>query len=177
MPVRWKNTATQYGQGGRFLHWLSVALLVAMIVTALPFEEMEPGPEKTELIRRHASYGLIFLLVMGLRVYWRLTNVNPVLSYSIRNWQKVCAVFLHRTIYFVVITQALTGIASLISGGSAIPFFNLFETPVFSDRHEGLHDLFTGTHHLISILIYPLFAVHITAAIYHQIFGVLDTTD
>ena len=109
MPVRWTNSATRYGLGGRCLHWLSVALLVTMIVTALPFEEMEAGPEKTELIRRHASYGLIFLLVMGLRVYWRLTNANPVLSYSIR-----------------------------------------------------------------SVLIYPLFAVHITAAIYHQIFGVLD---
>ena len=93
MPVRWKNSATRYGLGGRCLHWLSVALLVTMIVTALPFEEMEAGPEKTELIRRHASYGLIFLLVMGLRVYWRLANANPVLSYSIRNWQKSCAVF------------------------------------------------------------------------------------
>ena len=174
MPVRWKNSATRYGLGGRFLHWFSVALLVTMIVTALPFEEMEAGPEKTELIRRHASYGLIFLLVMGLRVYWRLANVNPVLSYSIRNWQKSCAIFLHRTIYLVVIAQALTGIASLVSGGSAIPFFGVFEIPAFSDRHDDLHDLFTETHHFISVLIYPLFAVHITAAIYHQIFGVLD---
>ena len=156
------------------MHWFSVALLATMIVTALPFEELDPGPEKTELVRRHASYGLIFLLVMGLRVYWRLTNVNPVLSYSIRNWQKVCAVFLHRTIYFVVITQALTGIASLVSGGLAIPFFNVFETPVFSDRHDALYDLFTEIHHTISVIIYPLFAVHITAAIYHQIFGVPD---
>lgn len=174
MPVSWKNTAARYGLGGRFLHWLSVALLVTMIVTALPFEEMEAGPEKAELVRTHASYGLIFLLVMALRVYWRLSNVNPVLSYSIRNWQKICAVFLHRTIYLVVITQALTGIASLVSGGSAIPFFNVFETPVFSDRHDALHDLFTEAHHFISVLIYPLFAVHITAAIYHQIFGVPD---
>ena len=68
MPVRWKNSATRYGLGGRCLHWLSVALLVTMIVTALPFEEMEAGPEKTELIRRHASFGLIFLLVMGLYI-------------------------------------------------------------------------------------------------------------
>ena len=156
------------------MHWLSVALLATMIVTALPFEELDSGPEKTELVRRHASYGLIFLLVMGLRVYWRLANFNPVLSYGIRNWQKVCAVFLHRTIYFVVITQALTGIASLVSGGLAIPFFNVFETPVFSDRHDNLYDLFTEIHHFISVLIYPLFAVHITAAIYHQIFGVPD---
>ena len=71
-------------------------------------------------------------------------------------------------------TQALTGLASLISGGSAIPFFGVFEIPAFSDRHDDLHDLFTETHHFISVLIYPLFAVHITAAIYHQIFGVLD---
>ena len=174
MPVRWKNSATRYGLGGRCLHWLSVALLVTLIVTALPFEEMAAGPEKTELIRRHASYGLVFLLVMGLRVYWRLANVNPVLSYSIRNWQKSCAVFLHRTIYLVVITQALTGIAGLVSGGSAIPFFNVFELPAVSDRHDALHDLCTETHHFISVLIYPLFAVHVTAAIYHQIFAVPD---
>ena len=174
MPVRWKNSATQYGMGGRVLHWLSVALLVTMIVTALPFEEMEASPEKMELIRRHVSYGLVFLLVMGMRVYWRRTNVNPVLSYDIRNWQKVCAVNLHRLIYVVVITQALTGIASLVSGGAAIPFFDVFEIPRLSGRREGLYDLFTETHHFISVIIYPLFALHITAAIYHQIFGVRD---
>ena len=156
------------------MHWLSVALLATVIVTALPFEEMEASPEKTELIRQHASYGLLFLLIMGLRVFWRRSNVNPVLSYSIRNWQKFCAVNLHRLIYVIVITQALTGIASLVSGGSAIPFFDVFEIPRLADRREGLYDLFTDTHHFISVIIYPLFAVHITAAIYHQIFGVQD---
>ena len=41
-------------------------------------------------------------------------------------------------------------------------------------RNDGLHSLFSETHHIISVIIYPLFALHITKAIYNQLFGVLD---
>ena len=66
--------------------------------------------KKVELIKRHNSWGLMFLLVMSLRVYWRITNENPIVSYSIRNWQTFAARFLHLSIYVVVFTQSLIGI-------------------------------------------------------------------
>ena len=113
---------------------------------------------------------------MSLRLYWRCTNENPVHSYNIYSWQKFAALFLHRGIYFVVITQSLTGLLNLVSAGSGIAFFDLFEIPALLNRNDDLHKVFTSIHNVISIVIYPLFAIHISAAIYHQLFGVLDET-
>jgi cytochrome b561 len=174
MPVSFRNSVSQYGLAGRVLHWSSVALLVTLILTAAEFEDLETSPDKLELIYQHASYGLIFLFLMSFRLFWRCTNHNPVQSYNIQSWQKFGAHFLHLGIYIIVITQSLTGLLNLIYAGSGIPFFGLFELPALTDKHSELHDIFTSIHHVLSIVIYPLFALHISAAIYHQLFGVLD---
>ncbi|MGI9229739.1 MAG: cytochrome b [Gammaproteobacteria bacterium] len=174
MSLHFRNTYSQYGLGGRVLHWSGVALLVTLIVTAGKFEDMDMSPEKAELIKRHASWGLIFLLVMFMRVYWRISNENPVRSYNIRAWQKSAARSLHLSIYGVVITQSLIGMANLICAGSGIPFFGFFELPPLMQKQEAAYEISKTLHYVLSVAIYPLFAVHISAAIYHQIFGVLD---
>lgn len=174
MSINIRNSETNYGLVARVLHWTSVTLLVVLIITADQFEELSDSPEKVELIRQHASYGLIFLFIMMLRAYWRNTNHNPVNSYSIQTWQKFAARWLHRSIYFVVIIQSVTGITNFVTDGKPIPFFNLFELPVIFSENSFLHGISIDTHVFLSIVIYPLFAIHISAAIYHQIFGVLD---
>ena len=172
IPIR--NTTTQYGFGSRILHWSSVAFLLILIFTALEFEDLEASTERLELIRKHASYGLIFLFIMLSRLTWRCKNINPVRSYSIKTWQKFSAFFLHRLIYAIIITQCVTGVLNLLFVGSGISFFGFFELPALFDKHDEFYSLSTSIHFALSIVIYPLIAIHISAAIYHQIFGVLD---
>ena len=174
MPISFRNSESQYGLGARLLHWSSVALLVTLILTAAEFEDLDASPDKLGLIRQHASYGLIFLFLMSLRLFWRCTNQNPVHSYNIKSWQKFGAHFLHWGIYLIVITQSLTGLCNLVFAGSEIPFFKLVEIPALTGKHDELHGFFSSIHYVISIVIYPLFFIHISAAIYHQLFGVLD---
>lgn len=174
MSFSFRNTLTQYGLGGRILHWTSVTLLVTLILTADGFDGVEKGPLRDTLVSQHASWGLLFILVMTSRVYWRVSNHNPVRSYSIANWQKFAAITLHWSIYIVVITQSVSGLFNLFFSGAGIPFFSFFESTPFMQRNEALFDLSNSLHYVLSIVIYPLFGIHISAAIYHQLFGVLD---
>lgn len=174
MSIHFKNSETQYGLVGRSLHWMSVALLVTLIIVAGQFEDMDVSPEKLELIIMHSSLGLIFFLLMLGRLTWRNININPIESYSIKRWQKLAAISLHRCIYVVLITQCIIGVIMLFTGGEPVHFFGLFELPAFMDKNESFNDLAIDTHAFISIVIYPMFAVHITAAMYHQIFGLID---
>lgn len=177
MSIPWKNSETQYGLGGRILHWSSVTLLVVLILTGDGFADLDAGPDKSKLVAIHASWGLMFLLVMLLRVYWRNTNPNPVSSYSIHNWQKLSARSLHLCIYLVVLSQSIIGVINLVSAGSGLPFFSYFETAALMPKNPALYELSKSLHYVLSIVIYPLFAIHISAAIYHQLFGVLDEED
>lgn len=149
-------------------------MLLYLIVAASDFQEMVSSPKKSELIILHSSVGLIFLLLMITRFTWRYLNINPIKSYSIKNWQKLIAVSLHRTIYIVIISQCFFGIVMLITGGDPISFFGLFGIDPIIDKNEFLAKTVFEIHVFISILIYPLLGIHITAAIYHQIWGVIE---
>jgi len=168
-----KNTHTQYGLIARILHWLSVALLLSLVAIASQFQEML-SPEKLKLTTLHSSVGLVFFLVILARLTWRNINHNPIRSYSIKDWQKIAAISLHRSIYIVLIAQCIAGILILITMGKPLYIFNLFELAPLIERHTSLNNFALNIHHLISIMIYPLLAIHISAAIYHQIFGLTD---
>ena len=173
--INYKNTNTHYGLIAKVLHWVSVFLLLSLIVVASEFEDLDDSPEKLALIMNHVSIGLIFLIVMLSRFYWRQANPNPIYSYSIRNWQKLAALSLHRLIYIIMFLQCLLGILVSLSGNSTIHIFELIRFPPLISN-ENLNTLTADFHALISILIYPIFAIHISAAIYHQIFGVQEDT-
>ena len=174
MSFSFKNTKTQYGVGGRILHWTSVALLVTLILTADNFKSLDTSLEKTQLIGLHVSWGLLFIAVISARVVWRARNLNPIHSYSIRDWQKFTAIFLHWSIYVLVLTLSISGLLNLVFNESGIPVFSYFEIPVITSNNGELRELFGMLHYILSVLVYPLIAIHITAAIYHQLFGVLD---
>ncbi len=169
-----KNTKTQYGLIARILHWASVLLLLTLIVLASEFEAMIASPEKLKLTTLHSSIGLVFFLVILTRLTWRNVNHNPIKSYSIKSWQKLAAISLHRCIYAVLIVQCIAGIVILVMLGKPAQIFNLIELMPFIENNPLLNNFAQNTHLLISIMIYPLLAVHISAAIYHQIFGVTE---
>lgn len=169
-----KNTTTQYGLVARALHWSSVTLLLTLVVLSSQFEGLPASGEKSRLIALHASIGLLFFLIMLARLTWRQVNPNPIHSYSLKNWQKLTAISLHKCIYIVLISQSAVGLASVVTSEKPIRLFNLFQLMPHMKEYVLLHHVFLNIHHFISIMIYPLLAVHISAAIYHQIFGLID---
>lgn len=174
MSIEIKNSSTQYGLIARLLHWASVAMLLTLIVISSQFSDQDPGPQKLELVIRHASLGMIFLVLMLTRLLWRNLNQNPIYSYSIQPWQKLAAISLHRSIYVILITQCVLGLLMLLTSGEPLHFFDWLEWPPLFAKVDDLHEVVRGLHYLVSVMIYPLFAVHITAAIYHQIFGLVE---
>ena len=177
MGIHFKNSKTQYGLIARILHWTSVALLLSIIVIASQFTDTPSSPEKLALISKHSSLGLMLLILMTTRLTWRNLNPNPIDSYGIKTWQKLLAISLHRSIYIIVLTQCLLGMLLWLSSGKPFHFFDVLEWPSLLDKPAPIHETITGFHYFISVMIYPLFAVHITAAIYHQIFGVVESNE
>lgn len=174
MRINLKNTETSYGLVGRSLHWISVALLLAAVFFAGKIEVQGASDAKLDTIGIHSSIGLTLLLLLLARLYWRTTNINPVKFYKLHSWQKLVAVSLHRSIYIVLITECVIGVLLLVSGQESIRIYSLFSTVPGLLDSTAAYDLAITIHNFISILIYPLFLVHIVAAIYHQIFGVID---
>jgi cytochrome b561 len=174
MGINLKNSYTQYGLIARILHWTSVAMLLTIIVVASQLTDKATNADKLALISLHSSIGIMLLLLMLARLTWRNLNPNPIHSYSIKTWQKLLAISLHRSIYLIIMAQCFLGVLMLLSSGEPLHFFDIFELPPLLEEAHPIHQTLLGFHYLISVMIYPLFAVHITAAIYHQIFGLIE---
>jgi cytochrome b561 len=147
--------------------------LVTLIIVSGQFEDLAESEEKRELIQLHSSFGIVFFLIIMVRFCWRQVNLNPVLSYDIAVWQKYTAIYLHRLIYIILFFQCVLGFVMFFCSGEVVSFFE-FEIGKGVKETLRFNELAKWLHSFVSILIYPLFAVHISAAIYHQIFGVLD---
>lgn len=173
MNIQLKNSKYHYGAIARILHWSSVMMLVALIYLSGQFENLDQGGERSDLVNLHTSLGVLFLLLMVLRLIWRGVNLNPLHSYNLHSWQKKLAFIIHRLIYFVLIFECLIGLFILFAVGGVIIYFN-FEIGGSFTKNVFLSQVAIDLHRWVSFLIYPLLALHISAAIYHQIFGVVD---
>lgn len=169
-----KNTTTQYGLLARVMHWSSVTLLVTLIVIASQFEDLQAGAEKNRLMALHVVLGLGFFALMLARLRWRQTNHNPIHSYSLKPWQKLAAISLHRSIYLVLLAQCLVGMISVVTANNPALLLHCLSWLTPLTAQPWLHPLSVNSHVLLSMMIYPLFAIHISAAIYHQIFGLIE---
>lgn len=169
-----KNSETHYGHVARLLHWTSVALVLMSVMLGAELQALAADEANRELVARHASFGLLLLAVMMMRFGWRLQNFNPVRSYTINGFQKRAAISLHWFLYALVTSQCCVGVAQLLADGLPVAVFDLMLLEASDLGNHELHERLNDVHTSFANLIYITVAIHVCAAIYHQVFGLVD---
>ena len=113
-----KNTNTAFGWFARLLHWTSVLLVLALFVGISGLDVPPKLYARADYVDTHVALGWTLLVVMILRLSWRLTNANPLLGWRMRRAQRAVALTLHRGMYVVVGSACITGV---VAGGDALP--------------------------------------------------------
>lgn len=144
------------------------------VILGAELQALPPGETDLDLTTRHSTFGILLLGVMLMRFAWRLRNLNPVVSYTISALQKRAAISMHWFLYAVVLSQCTIGVLQLLADGAtiAISQYVIVETPAFRD--DTICERLNDVHASLAKLIYIAVAVHVCAAVYHQIFGVVD---
>src|SRR5690349_20845095 len=104
--IQVRNSERRYGAAAMALHWLMAFLLSALValglyMTSLP--DVGFDTRKIRLILYHKQLGLLALMLVALRVVWRVGNVLPHLVETIPDWQKVVARFVHLCFYALML--------------------------------------------------------------------------
>ena len=126
-----KNSPTHYGKVARALHWLT-ALLFLLAYIAVYYRQWfteARTPENWTALQLHLSFGVTIAVLVVLRLYWRLTNVQPAAEPGSALMHKAAHLG-HLVLYGVLIVMPLTG---YLGTGVATEFFFLFEIPKFAD--------------------------------------------
>lgn len=163
-----RNTENTYGIVAKTFHWLLFLMLTFSIIAGNFLASMPKGAEKFQAAGMHKSFGAIILLLILLRLMWRLINVTPKDPEGTPAIQNIMAHAMHWGLYVLMFLQPLSGIIMSQTAGFPVSFFGLFEFPVFLDKAPSWAEFFRGVHGTVWILLLLAVMGHAGAALYHS---------
>jgi len=163
-----KNTANTYGVVAKSFHWLLFLMLTFSIVAGNIMASMPKGAEKLQAAGMHKSFGAVILMLVMLRLVWRLTNETPRLPDGTTAGEAFIAKAMHWGLYVLMFAQPVSGIMMSQAAGFPVSFFGLFEFPVFLAKNPELAQFFKGVHGTVWIILVIAVIGHAGAALHHH---------
>lgn len=163
-----KNTLEQYGSVAKLLHWGVFALFVFMFVVAEIMMDMDKGADKWMLYGWHKSTGILLLIIIAIRIIWRISNVSPLLADNMSAKAKTMAHLAHFALYICMIGLPVSGYIMSMAGGHGISFYGLFDVINLIAENKELGGLAHEIHEILATAIYVLVPLHVLAALYHH---------
>ncbi len=164
------NTQTSWGSVAKALHWLIALLVIFMLLLGLTMGNF-PKPFKYTLYAIHKSTGLTILLLMLIRLAWRLINVTPTLPQHLPHWQQIAARISHALLYITLIAMPLSGWVMSTAAGKPTTFWWLFTINApFVPASKALAGSARQLHGILAWTIVTLLTIHIIAALKHHFY-------
>jgi cytochrome b561 len=163
-----KNTANTYGIVAKSFHWVLFMMLTFSIVAGNFLASLPKGAEKLQAAGMHKSFGAVILMLIMLRLVWKLINETPRLPEETTASEAFIAKAMHWGLYVLMFAQPLSGIMMSQSAGIPVSFFGLFEFPVFLDKNPELAKTFLSVHGTVWILLVIAVIGHAGAALHHH---------
>ncbi len=159
---------TSYRTPARLLHW-TVALLVLMTIPA-GFVMVQPDLDRATqntLFVFHKNVGVLLLLLVVLRLAYRLTHPPPPLPASVPGWQARIAGISHFALYALLVVMPVAGYTRVKAGGFPIEALDAMGVPSLVPRSDALAETAKAVHFYGALAIAGFVALHVGAAAYH----------
>ncbi|MEM9385289.1 MAG: cytochrome b [Pseudomonadota bacterium] len=151
------------------LHWIVAAFILALLVVGYYFNTLPDGHESRGLvISWHKSIGLTAVVLVILRLIWRLTHRPPALPKKLPGWQRTAARANAVFLYLLMFLQPLLGYLSTSYSGYSTRWFGL-ALPKWAEKSPELNQLFSDAHHLGAKLLVLALLLHVGGAAMHGI--------
>src|SRR3982075_805788 len=98
----------QYGTTAKVFHWLIAALLLVQYLIGWLMPDIHRGMKPGAAMTFHVSIGMTILILVVLRLAWRLTHpVAP--ESSLPPWQRLSSEVVHWLLYALGLATTVTG--------------------------------------------------------------------
>ena len=157
-----------YPPVARGLHWLVALALIATIPVGVLM--VMPGwarPTQDAMFVFHKNIGVVILILMILRLVYRLLNPPPPLPASLSAPQRLAAEATHWALYLVVIVMAVSGYVRVKAGGFPLEGLDALGVPSLVPRDDVLAERAKTVHATTRFVLFALIFLHVGAAAYH----------
>lgn len=157
---------THYDGLAMTLHWLTTLLVLTQFGLAQLWD-LVPRAAAHLMIVAHMSFGIILMLVLVVRISWRLIPGHRVSAATV-GWMGAVSQAVHRALYGLLATEMMLGFLLRWSDGKALSFFGLLIAPPFPPLSESAQDWVGDIHNWLAWIILAVAAGHAFAALFHH---------
>ncbi len=161
-----RGSTQRYGAVAVVLHWLSAALILALLAAGFVAANTSDPASKAAILRLHAPTGVLVLALTVVRLVWWLAfDRRPAPLADTPPLQARTAKAVHGLLYAVILVLAASGIALMLLSGAR---------PILTGEVEGVLPNFWAfppryVHAAMAWLLALLLVTHVAAALHHQL--------
>jgi cytochrome b561 len=160
---------SRYAASSRWLHWLTVLLLLVVIPAGVWIRYFEPADQafKFRLYNVHESLGVLVFLLVLLRLFNRLLFPPPPLPDHVPFQMRFAAHLTHMGLYALLILMPLTGFLATNAWGFPLSVFEMLPIPSPLGKNEAFAKVLSFLHWCGAIAIGLLIVGHLMGVVYH----------
>ncbi len=151
------------------LHWLIALLIISGFSMGLYMVDLPVSPAKLQYYSWHKWIGITIFLLAFARAGWRFLHPPPAPVAGQPPWQVQAAAVTHALLYLLLFAIPLSGWLYSSAAGFQTVYLGLVPIPDLIGKESGLKDLLKNVHWSLTLLLAVLIAVHVIAALKHQI--------
>lgn len=162
------STAWRYSSTAIILHWTLALWLTAMAGLGWYMMSIEDEPGSGWFFALHKSFGILALLLVAVRVVWRLTHRPPALPLGDGGgrWGNRLAHATQAWLYGLMALLPLTGYLGASYSKSGVQLFGL-PLPQWAVPEHDTAEQFFEIHSVLVWVLVALVALHVLGALKH----------
>jgi len=161
----------------RFLHWLTLLLVVTIFVLAFSIKFAASRNEAAALIQLHRSFGVTLWVVTLGRLVWRQFSRFPNWPPDMPQAMRFAAQWSEYALYALLLIQPILGLLQTNARGDRVDLFFLGQLPPLIGMDRALARQLLEVHVTVGLLLLGLIALHTAAALYHHFWRRDDTLE
>lgn len=165
-----RNSPSRYGLIAMLLHWVMAVLIIGMLIAGLYMVRLPIGLQKLRWYGWHKEFGTFILMLVFLRLGWRLSNAAPVLPTTLAWIKRVTAHLVHYALYGLMIVMPLSGWMMSSAAGLPVSFFGLFVLPDIIAPDKNVQALLKVVHEWLGYGLIAVICLHASAALQHHFY-------
>ncbi|HJK86226.1 MAG TPA: cytochrome b [Candidatus Megaira endosymbiont of Nemacystus decipiens] len=162
-----KNTTNSYGLIAKLFHWVMAIIIISLASVGFFMSSMDNSPDKYELYAMHKAMGTIALLLVSLRLLWKMLNQKVMPAKGLPSIIILAAQLGHFVLYIFMLLMPASGLLMSLFGGYDVQVFNIFTIESW-EKNSYLSSLFHDVHTTSALMLVAIIALHSLAALYHH---------
>lgn len=158
----------RYTRTAIFLHWLVALGLIATFALGFYMHDLPLSPNKLKLYSWHKWAGMTLLVLIVVRLAWRLTHRPPELPADMGPMARLFAHAGHWLLYVLMLAIPFSGWFMSSAQGFQTVWFGVVPLPDLVPKNEALGELFLDIHVILNYTMLVAVMGHIGAALQHH---------